>query len=178
MLLKGNQTGEPTAFCRRWGTRPQNQPMLPAETTVFYSVFKGRTHPSTCWLPKSIIPLSTLFKQPVPNQKWMTASAWVMHSCTVCVSKYVYDVSQMLSLLWGWYMSLWWICCVSTYLQGFCVVAAVLLWSSWESVSVWLVLIMFSKCWAPVVFAQMRKAVRVVFQMWQCWESQWWMTRN
>lgn len=53
-------------------------------------------------------------------------------------------------------------CRVPTYLQGCCAVAAVLLGTSLEYESVWLVLIMFSKCWGPVVFAQMRTAVRLL----------------
>lgn len=69
----------------KWGAQPLAQHKLPADSAVF---FNGRTHLSTCWMPKSIIPLSTLVKQIVPDRQWMAASAWVMHSSTICISKY------------------------------------------------------------------------------------------
>lgn len=99
--LGANQTREPPEFYLRWETACR-MPYVAGNPHGFStdhraSIFKGWTHPFTCWLPKSIIPLSSLFKQHVPNQKWMTALAWVMHSYTVCFYKYVYDVSQLLS---------------------------------------------------------------------------------
>lgn len=35
------------------------------------------------------MPLSALFKRSSPHHKWRAALAWLMHSSTVCVSKYM-----------------------------------------------------------------------------------------
>lgn len=85
----------------------------------------------------SITPSSTRLKQPAPNQK-----QWLLPT--------LFD---------GWQIKHFGesgVCLPEEMV--FCVVAvALLLWSSWESVHVWLVVIMFSKCWGMSLFAQMHQ---------------------
>lgn len=116
-------------------------------------VFKGRTHLSTCWQPKSFTLLSTLFKQTVLNWKWMTTLAWAMHSCTLCsqICAYVMHMSLSHTLPDG--IFLWSPLC-------YCGCHG----NSWVFDCFWS---FFPKCWGLVVFAQMHKAVRVVIQICQ-----------
>lgn len=163
---RANQTGQRPPACSALQDSSQTQPVLPAKTTE--PVFsKG----GFIWPPVVCQNESPHYQHysnnlsQIKSGRQRCISARVMHSSTVCVLLWCVRMMYVTSAQR-----------LHTCISCGCRCATVVV--SWASVSAGLILIVFSKCWVPAVFAQMRQAVRAVIHIWQRWESQWWMTRK
>lgn len=119
------------------------------------------------------MPLSAPFKRPSPHRKWRAASAWLMHSSTVCVSKYM-DAQCVRAAVLG--------VRITQYITLVHIPAGICGHASQRVARMhWWVSIMLSNCWGPVVFAERRSGCQarlpdVTAVKW--WGSQWRMTKN